>query len=74
MFFTRPIGAVALMGALAMTITSATGHDELKYPDWSGQWVRPKGVGINWDQDKRPGLAQQAPLKPEYQKILEGEP
>jgi hypothetical protein len=72
MFFGRPIGAIALIGALAMTITSAAGHDESKYPDWSGQWVRPKGVGINWDQDKRPGLAQQAPLKPEYQKILEG--
>jgi len=52
-------------------MTSAAAHDESKYPDWSGQWLRPKGVGINWDQDKRPGLAQQAPLKPKYQKILE---
>jgi hypothetical protein len=65
------IAAVAAAGALALTATSAGAYDESKYPDWSGQWLRPKGVGINWDQDKKPGLAQQAPLKPEYQKILE---
>jgi hypothetical protein len=71
----RLIGALApafaLVGALAVTATAVTAHDESKYPDWSGQWHRPKGVGINWDQDKRTGLAQQAPLKPEYQKVLE---
>ena len=64
-------GAIALFLAFATAMTSAAAHDESKYPDWSGQWLRPKGVGIQWDQDKRPGLAQQAPLKPEYQKILE---
>jgi hypothetical protein len=65
------VAALALLGALAILSTGALGHDESKFPDWSGQWLRPKGVGINWDQDKRPGLAQQAPLKPEYQKVLE---
>jgi hypothetical protein len=65
------IGTAALIGALAMTIASARAFDESKYPDWGGQWLRPKGVGIQWDQDKRPGLPQQAPLKPEYQKIFE---
>ncbi len=65
------IGAAALVSALAMAMTSAAGHDESKYPDWGGQWLRPKGIGIQWDQDKRPGLTQQAPLTPEYQKRFE---
>jgi len=66
-----PTAAIAAFLAFAAAMTSAAAHDESKFPDWSGQWLRPKGVGIQWDQDKRPGLAQQAPLKPEYQKILE---
>src|SRR5262245_22551571 len=66
-----PTGAIAFFLAFATVMTSAAAHDESKYPDWSGQWLRPKGVGIQWDQNKRPGLAQQAPLTPKYQKILE---
>src|ERR1700760_2346106 len=65
------IGAVVLAAALCAPLAGAQAFDETKYPDWGGQWLRPKGVGIQWDQDKRPGLTQQAPLKPEYQKILE---
>jgi hypothetical protein len=65
------IGAVALIGALALAITGAAAHDETKYPDWAGQWKRPRGLGTQWDQSKPPGLAQQAPLIPEYQKRLE---
>jgi hypothetical protein len=53
--------------ALAMTASSAAAFDETKYPDWSGQWVRPRGVAIEWDQTKPRGLGQQAPLTPEYQ-------
>ena len=66
----RSILALAL-GALALWSAGAAAHDESKYPDWSGQWTRPRGVGIQWDQDKRPGLPQQAPLTPEYQAKLE---
>ena len=29
------------------------------------------GIGIQWDQSKRVGLPQQAPLTPEYQAIFE---
>ena len=39
----------------------------LKYPDIVGQWHRPPGIGIQWDQSKRVGPPQQAPLTPEYQ-------
>jgi hypothetical protein len=59
------------MVGLAMTIGDARAFDETKYPDWAGQWKRPRGVATQWDQAKPAGLAQQAPLKPEYQKILE---
>src|SRR5712691_13453702 len=63
--------AFALVAALVVTVTGAAAHDETKYPDWGGQWKRPRGLATQWDQDKRAGLAQQAPLKPEYQKMLE---
>src|SRR5260221_790430 len=59
--------------AFAATLMAGSGaaFDETKYPDWSGQWVRPPGVGFQWDATKPPGLAQQAPLTSEYQAVLE---
>jgi hypothetical protein len=63
------VGAVALVTVLG--IAGARAFDETKYPDWSGQWQRPAGVGVQWDQTKPLGLAQKAPLTPEYQAILE---
>jgi hypothetical protein len=63
--------ALTVTATLVLTIGSAAAFDDSKYPDWSGQWRRPSGVGTQWDQTKRPGLAQQAPLTPEYQARLE---
>lgn len=54
-----------------MMTCAAAAFDETKYPDWSGQWWRPKGVGFQWDQTKPPGLGQEAPLTQEYQAGLE---
>jgi hypothetical protein len=72
MLFTRAaIGTLALVGALAIAMASATGQQPSQFPDWGGQWERPHGVGIQWDQTKRPGLPQHAPLTPKYQKLLE---
>src|SRR5438874_4403841 len=71
MFHRRSIGALASAGALLMTLAGAQAFDETKYPDWSGQWKKPPGVGNQWDQTKRPGRAQQAPLTAEYQAIFE---
>jgi hypothetical protein len=62
---------MVVLAALAMTIASAAAFDETKYPDWSGQWWRPRGVGFQWDPTKPPGLGQQAPLTPQYQAVLE---
>jgi hypothetical protein len=64
-------GAMALAAALLLTAAAAQAFDETKYSDWSGQWKKPQGIGNQWDQSKRPGVGQQAPLTPEYQKIFE---
>jgi len=70
MLYRSSLGAIALAAALLATITDAPAFDESKYPDWSGQWKKPAGIGNQWDQTKRPGLAQQAPLTPEYEAIF----
>ena len=54
-------GAMALTAALMLSIAGAAAHDESKYPDWSGQWRRATGVGINWDETT-PRLQQDPPL------------
>jgi hypothetical protein len=74
-------GAIALAAALAtasLAITTAPvrAFDDSLYPNLKGQWVRarsPAGVVGQgpFDPDKSWGLAQQAPLTPEYQKIFE---
>jgi hypothetical protein len=62
--------ALTVTATLVLMIGSAAAFDDSKYPDWSGQWRRPSGVGTQWDQTKPSGLAQQAPLTPEYQARL----
>jgi hypothetical protein len=54
---------------LGVAIGGAQAHDESKYPDWSGQWVR-VGPG-HFDPTKPPGRGQQPPLTPEYQAVFE---
>jgi hypothetical protein len=60
--------------ALLSTVVAAQAHDPSKYPDLRGQWDRMAypGTGApSFDQSKGQGLRQQAPLTPEYQKILD---
>ena len=70
MLYRSRIGAIALAGGLAWA-TAALAFDESKYPDFSGQWRRPAGVGIQWDPAKRFGLDQKPPFTPEYQAVWE---
>jgi hypothetical protein len=63
--------ALKVAAGLVLMIGSAAAFDDSKYPDWSGQWRRPSGVGTQWDQTKPSGVAQKAPLTPEYQARLE---
>jgi hypothetical protein len=70
-FHRTAVGAGAFVAAMSITLAGALAHDETKYPDWSGQWRRPPGVGVQWDETKPIGLGQKAPLTPEYQAKLE---
>jgi hypothetical protein len=71
MLYRTSIGAAALVAALMAAICGAAAFDETKYPDWSGQWKRPRGLATQWDQGKPAGLEQRAPLTLEYQARLE---
>ena len=65
------IGAAALAVAMLSSICGAVAFEQTTYPDWSGQWTRPRGLATQWDQAKPAGLGQEAPLIPEYQARLE---
>jgi hypothetical protein len=67
------ICVVAAVLAGLLTGGSAAAADA-KYPDWSGQWVPVVAPGVtdrSLDPTKPAGPAQQAPLTPEYQKVLQ---
>ena len=68
------IGVAAAGAMLAMALTSAVAFDDAKYPDLSGQWVAVR-LGVRgqpaFDPTKPWGKGQDAPLTPEYQKVLE---
>jgi hypothetical protein len=75
LLFRGAVGAMAKAAiatvALTVAVAGAAAFDESKYPDWAGQWKRPRGLATQWDQGKPAGLGQQAPLTPEYQARLE---
>ena len=74
MNYRSSIGTGAVMAALLMTSMAASAFDDAKYPDLSGQWVAVR-LGVRgqpaFDPTKPWGLGQEAPLTPEYQKVLE---
>jgi hypothetical protein len=78
MLYRSLTSAFALTAALATTIGTPIGTraaEEAKFPNWKGQWspiVTPglEGTQFKFDPTKSRGLAQQAPLTPEYQKVL----
>jgi hypothetical protein len=67
--------AVALVAALMMNVGDARASEDAKYPDWKGAWARFVVPGLpgqpSHDQTKPWGFGQQAPLTPEYQKVLQ---
>jgi hypothetical protein len=65
------VSAAGLMGA----VSCAHAADEAKYPSWKGQWNAIVTAGLDgrqfkFDPTKSRGLGQQAPLTPEYQKVM----
>jgi hypothetical protein len=77
MIHRRSIGFIALTLAMCLAVAGAQAFDETKYPDWKGQWGRLQTLrdkaspNPSFDPNKFQGLAQEAPLTPEYQAILE---
>jgi len=69
MLYRTSIKSLAALVTLMTMACGAWAHDESKYPDFSGQWLRVGGA--QWDPSKPGGLAQQAPLTPEYQAIYD---
>src|SRR5438874_12596118 len=67
--------AVALMVTMSGAQAADDAKDPNKYPNWKGQWSRintnNQGQAVKFDPSKPSGLGQQAPLTPEYQKVLE---
>jgi hypothetical protein len=68
------VAAIALTAALGLN-NAAVAFDDAKYPDLTGQWVAVRIPGVKgqpaYDPTKPWGLGQEAPLTPEYQKVLE---
>jgi hypothetical protein len=68
------IGTAVLAGGLTMAAVDAQAFDQAKYPDWAGAWHRSPVPGVTgqpgYDQTKRLGPAQQAPLTPEAEAVL----
>ena len=62
--------AFAFLAAPCLTWAECRAWDETAYPDLKGQW-RPIGDPTRFDPSKARGLAQQAPLTPEYQALFE---
>src|SRR5262249_19003516 len=60
------IATATLAAALMLPLAAAQAFDESKYPDWSGAWRRLAVPGVTgqpgYDQTKRLGRGQQAPL------------
>jgi hypothetical protein len=84
--YRKLICAIEVAGALMMIVSAAQASDGAKYPDWKGAWerfvppnsvldtgnsIRTAGGQPSFDQTKPWGRGQQAPLTPEYQKVLE---
>jgi hypothetical protein len=68
-------GTTAGVLTLLALLGGARAADEAKYPSWKGQWIAIVAAGLEgrqfkFDPTKSRGLGQQAPLTPEYQKVL----
>jgi hypothetical protein len=80
----KSIGAVAIIAA-SMLAGGAQAAENARYPEWKGAWERfvpetsvisPSGLRTSggqpsFDQTKPWGRGQEAPLTPEYQKVLD---
>jgi len=70
----RLIAATAVASGLLLLVGNANAFDQSRYPDWTGAWRRIPVPGVagqpGYDQTKRLGPAQQAPLTPEAEAVM----
>jgi len=75
MVFRSLTEAFTLAAAVMVAVGGALAADDAKFPNWEGPWrpVVPQmpGQAIRFDPSKPWGPGQEAPLTPEYQKVLE---
>jgi hypothetical protein len=85
LFFAISFHAISVAGSLAIICGGVHAADRAKYPEWKGAWERwvppvsvvsPSGLRTpggqpSFDQTKPWSRGQEAPLTPEYQKVLE---
>src|SRR5258708_34235645 len=74
MVYRSSTGLPALAAALTLTLGGVAAAADAKYPSWKGQWIpviAPGAGGQSFDPTKPGGAGQQAPLAPEYQRILQ---
>jgi hypothetical protein len=85
MLYRTMMFSIGMAGACLMICSGAAAADRGTYPEWKGAWERyvppgstPSPSGLltpggqpSFDQTKPWGRGQQAPLIPEYQKVLE---
>lgn len=68
------IGTAALAAGLVAAAPDARAFDQTRYPDWTGAWRRIPVPGVTgqpgYDQTKRLGPAQQAPLTAEAEAVM----
>src|SRR5262245_58268633 len=62
--------AMSLAAALATAAAMSTTTEAARSPEFESQW-RSANPGDAWDPSKPAGLAQGAPLTPEYQAVFE---
>jgi hypothetical protein len=83
--YRRLIHAMEVVGTLITIVSAGRAAESARYPNWTGAWERyvppvsvvsPSGLRTpggqpSFDQTKPWARGQQAPLTPEYQKVLE---
>src|SRR5258705_1387998 len=67
------LAAVVTLTICDLAVGRIAGAADAKYPSWKGQWIPVTAAGNSaaFDSARPEGQAQQAPLTPEYQKILD---
>jgi hypothetical protein len=61
------MAVLACTAAMCAGVSAGAGEAP-KYPDWSGRWLRT--TSASFDPSRRAGLAQNAPLKPQYEALF----